>query len=263
DSRRAGNVCVVDEDFARRYWPQGGAVGQKLFRGIQPGPDVEAYTVVGVVGAVKQAELTEGQAQGAVYLPYSDRFDDNLFVVIRIGAGAGASNENASPEFFGRTLQSVVRKIDPELPLSNARSMDSLIADSLVARRSSTLLIGLFAAGALLLTAVGVYGVLSYAVAQRAREIGIRMALGAEPRHIRAPFLQFGLRLLVGGMALGAIGAWMAGRAMRGILFDASALGLTPLAAALSILSAAALVACWLPARRAAKVDPLAALRGD
>jgi predicted permease len=263
DLRRSENVCVVDEDFARRYWPQGGAVGRKLFQGSQPGSDAEAYTVVGVVGAVKQTGLTEGQAQGAVYFPYSARFDDNLFVVVRVGAGTGASSEAASPEYFGRTLQGVVRNIDPELPLSDARPMDGLIADSLVARRSSTLLIGLFAAVALLLTAVGVYGVLSYAVSQRAREIGIRMALGAEPRQIRAQFLRLGLRLLAAGIGSGALGAWMAGKAMRGILFGAAALDLAPLAAALASLSAMSMVACWLPSRRAAKVDPLVALRHD
>jgi predicted permease len=263
DLRRADRVCVVDEDFARRYWPQGGAVGRRLFQGLRPEPGAEAFTVVGVVGAVKQTGLTDEQGQGAVYLPYSNYFDDTLFVVVRLGAAAESFTAGGTPELFGKTLQNIVRKIDPELPLNDLRSMDARIADSLVARRSSALLIGLFAAVALLLTAVGAYGVLSYAVAQRNREIGIRMALGAEPRQIGGQFLALGLRLLTSGAALGVAGAWMAGKAMQGILYNMPALSLAPLAAALGVLSAVSLAACMLPARRAAKVDPLAALRGE
>jgi predicted permease len=263
DLRRADRVCVVDEDFARRYWPKGGAVGQQLFQDIVQLSDAEAYTVVGVVGAVKQAGLTEEQGQGAVYFPYNNRSDGKLFVVVRIGAAAESTAAGGGFESFGRTLQGLVRTIDPELPLSDLRSMDDRITDSLIVRRSSALLVGIFATVALLLTAVGAYGVLSYAVAQRRREIGIRMAMGAEPRQIGGQFLALGLRLLACGAALGIFGAWIAGRAMQNILFDTPALSLAPLAAALAVLSAVSLAACWLPARRAARVDPLVALRSE
>jgi ABC-type antimicrobial peptide transport system permease subunit len=263
DLRRADRVCVVDEDFARRYWPKGGAVGQQLFQDIVQLSDAEAYTVVGVVGAVKQAGLTEEQGQGAVYFPYNNRSDGKLFVVVRIGAAAESTAAGGGFESFGRTLQGLVRTIDPELPLSDLRSMDDRITESLIVRRSSALLVGIFATVALLLTAVGAYGVLSYAVAQRRREIGIRMAMGAEPRQIGGQFLALGLRLLACGAALGIFGAWIAGRAMQNILFDTPALSLAPLAAALAVLSAVSLAACWLPARRAARVDPLVALRSE
>jgi predicted permease len=254
DLRREERVCVVDEDFARRYWPQGGAVGQRLFQGGQERADAEAFTVVGVVGAVKQAELTESQAQGAVYFPYRHRSDGNIFVVVRT---------RVLSESLGMMLQDVVRKIDPELPVNDLRSMDTLIANSLVARRSSALLIGLFSGVALLLTAIGTYGVLSYAAAQRRREIGIRLALGAQPWQIGSQFLSLGLRLLAVGTTLGVVGAWIAGSAMQSILYNVPALHLVILVGTVGIMSVVSLVACWIPARRATKVDPMVALRSE
>jgi len=245
-------VCVVDEDFARRYWPKGGAVGQRLFTGGKERDDAEAFTVVGVVGPVKQAELTEDQAQGAVYFPYKHRTDVNIFVVVRT---------SQQPESFALILQTTVRAIDPELPVNDLRSMALRIADSLIARRSPALLTGIFAGVALLLAAIGTYGVLSYAVAQRRREIGVRMALGALPRQIGRQFLSLGLRLLAIGTILGVIGAWLAGRAMQSVLFNVPSLHVATLVGTAVIMTVVSLVACWLPARRAARVDPMEALR--
>jgi predicted lysophospholipase L1 biosynthesis ABC-type transport system permease subunit len=243
---------VIDEDFARRYWPQGSALGHRLFHGSQERPDAEAFTIVGVVGAVKQAELTDNQAQGAVYFPYRHRTDNSIFVVTRT---------SQRPESFGSALQKTVRGLDPELPVNDLRSMDVRIADSLIARRSPALLAGIFAGVALLLAAIGTYGVLSYAVAQRRREIGVRMALGAVPRQIGSQFLSLGLRLLGVGTVLGVLGAWLAGRAMQRILFEVPTLHLATLLGTGIIMTVVSLVACWLPARRAAKVDPMEVLR--
>jgi ABC-type antimicrobial peptide transport system permease subunit len=158
------------------------------------------------------------------------------------------------------TLQKVVRQVDANVPVSDVRSMDTRIADSLVARRSPALLAGLFSAIALLLTSIGTYGVLSYAVAQRRREIGVRMALGAQPGRIRMQFLSLSLRLLAAGTILGLIGAWQAGRAMRSLLFQVPALNIAVLAATACVTAAVCLAACLAPAQRAAQISPMEAL---
>jgi predicted permease len=251
DSRRAGRVCVVDEDLARYYWPNASAIGQRLWDGSEPGKDSDAFTVVGVVGEVKQAGLTESEAQGAIYYPYAFRIGDSVFVAVRT---------SLPPEAFGLTLQNVVRQIDADVPVSDLRSMDTRIADSLVARRSPALLAGIFSGIALLLTSIGTYGVLSYAVTQRRREIGVRMALGAQAGQIRVQFLALSLRLLAAGTVLGLIGAWQAGRAMRSLLFQVPPLDGAVLAAAACVTAIVCFAACLLPSQRAARISPIEAL---
>ena len=254
DSRRSSRVCVVDEDFARYYWPQASAVGQHIFEGSEAKTDAESFTVVGVVSAVKQAGLTDQTAQGAVYYPYALRTDDSLFIVLR---------SSGRPESLALALERLVRQIDPELPVNDLRSMDTRIADSLVAQRSPALLAGIFSLIALLLIAVGTYGVLSYAVAQRRREIGVRMALGARPGQIRGQFLALALRLLVAGEILGSVGAWLTGRAMRALLFQVPPLHAATFAAAAGVIAAVSLVACLLPSHRAARISPIEALADE
>ncbi|PYK86638.1 MAG: hypothetical protein DME40_15985 [Verrucomicrobia bacterium] len=264
DSHRADRVCVVDEDFARRYWPHGGALGQRIFPNTRSAEglkvqgsdsdDAKLFTIVGVVGAVKQAELTEPQGQGAVYLPFMDSDGINIFVVTRT---------SQRPEAFAETLRKLVRVTNSDLAIDNLRSMDTRIAESLIARRSPALLVGIFAGVALLLAAIGTYGVLSYAVAQRRREIGIRMALGAQREQIGAQFFSLGVRLLVAGTLLGLLGAWLAGKAMENVLFDVPPLHFAILLGTAAIMSAVSLVACLIPAHRATKVDPIIALRAE
>jgi predicted permease len=251
DSRRSERVCVVDEDFARYYWPNASAIGQQLWDGSEAGKDLEAFTVVGVVGGAKQAGLTEEQAQGAVYYPYVFRIGDSVFVAVRT---------SLPPESLGLALQKLVRQIDPDIPVNDLRSMDTRIADSLVARRSPALLAGLFSCIALLLTAIGTYGVLSYAVAQRRREIGLRMALGAQPGQIRSQFFYLSLRFLAGGIILGVIGAWLTGQAMQAVLFHVPALNLAILVGAASVMGLVSLAACLLPSQRAARISPMETL---
>jgi predicted lysophospholipase L1 biosynthesis ABC-type transport system permease subunit len=207
-----------------------------------------------VVGTVKQAGLTETEGRGAVYVPYTYRKGASVFVVART---------SQRPEAFAETLRKLVRAAHPEIAFDNVRSMEARIDESLIARRSPALLAGIFAGVALLLAAIGTYGVLSYAVAQRTREIGIRMALGAQRGQIGSHFLSLGLRLLAAGTILGLIGAWWAGRAMQSVLFDVPALPIATLLGTALVMTAVSLVACLIPTRRATKVDPVVALRAE
>jgi predicted permease len=254
DSQRGDRVCVVDEDFARFYWPHASALGQRLFEGSDETKDVDAFTVVGVVGAVKQAGLTDDAAQGAIYYPYALRTDDSLFVVLRT---------SLPPESVGPALQTIVRQTGRDATMTDVRSMETRISDSLITRRASALLATLFSAIALLLTAIGTYGILSYAVAQRRREIGVRMALGARPQQIRGQFLALGLRLLAAGTMLGVAGAWVTGRAMRNLLFHVPPFHVATLAGTACIIGLVSLVACLVPAHQAARISPTEALADE
>jgi ABC-type antimicrobial peptide transport system permease subunit len=222
-----------------------------LFEGGEARADAEAFTVVGVVGAVKQAGLTDDAAQGAIYYPYIFRTGDDIFITART---------SLSPESMTSMLQKTVRQIDPELPVSDLRSMETRIADSLMARRSPALLAGIFSAIALLLTAIGTYGVLSYAVTERRREIGVRMALGARPEQIRNQFFSLALRLLAAGTTLGILGGLLAGRAMRAVLYHVPPVDPAILAGAAAIIGVVSLIACLGPSHRAARISPMEAL---
>jgi predicted permease len=253
DSRVEMRSCVVDEDFAKLYWPQGGAVGQRIFEGPPQGRQPsEAFTVVGVVGKVKQGELTDNKANGAIYFPYRYNANDSIFVVLSTGQ---------TPDSLGLALRSVVRGIDPDLPIDDLRSMKVRVADSLIARRSPALLAGVFSIVALLLAAVGTYGVLSYAVAQRRREIAVRMALGARRRQVMGQFLRLGAKSLAGGLCAGGFGAWAMSRVMKSVLFKTAVLDATVLTAAAATMVLVVMIAVFLPSRRAARIEPMEALK--
>jgi predicted permease len=251
DNQRDQRVCVVDEDFAKRYWPGGGVLGRRICHG-PTFTNGEAHTIVGVVGRVKHRELGDAVAHGAVYFPYRNYASAGFYLVVRTAQ---------APATFASTLRQTVLRLDPELPVDDLRPMQARIDESLIPRRSPTLLAGIFAAVALLLAAIGTYGVLAYAVAQRRREIGVRMALGAVPAQIRGQFLRLGARLLAAGIALGILGAWGVVQAMKSVLFDVGTLPADVVGATAGAMTVVVLLACWLPAHRAARVDPMEALR--
>jgi predicted permease len=245
-------VAVIDEALAHMYWPEGDAIGRRFCTDVSVfNPDF-TYTVVGIVGSVKQQELAETSKLGAVYLPYTEL--PNFQVIVRTSASASV---------MGSTLQQIVKRLDPGLPLTDFKSMRARIDDSLVTRRSPTLLAAMFAGVALLLAGLGTYGVLAYAVAQRRSEVAVRMACGATPRLIGRQFLTLGAKLLVLGVALGSFGAWTAGRAMRSVLVEVPSFHVSTGVATVLLMSLVALLAGLLPARRATQIDPMEALRHE
>ncbi|ACB76627.1 ABC transporter permease [Opitutus terrae] len=253
DLHGENRVCVIDEDVARRYWPKASAVGHRLSNE-PPGKDQKLYTIVGVVGAVKQTDLADARANGAIYFPYNNYASTWFALTVRTTQPA---------ELAGKALRGAVLRIDPELPVDDLKTMETRVADSVAGRRVPLLLAGIFAAVALVLAAVGIYGVLAYTVAQRQREIGVRMALGALPEQILAQFLGLGGRLLLIGLPLGLLGAWFAGRAMSGMLFGVAPSDVTVLGGTAVVLSLVAVLACLIPSRRAARVTPVEALRAN
>jgi predicted permease len=253
DNHRKVIVCVVDRAFADHYWPGENPLGHRLAFGPSFSED-GAITVVGVVASVKQHELTENPGQSPVYVPFSYAAIKSFSVVLRSGL----------PEsIMASVLQKAVHRLDPGQPVEDIQSMQTRIDDTLVARRSPAIVAGLFAAIALLLAAIGIYGVLSYAVAQRRREIAVRIALGAQAAQIGRQFLRAGLRLIVAGSFLGFLGAWAAGRGMQSLLFGIPAHHPGTLAGAALIVVTVASAASFFPVRRATKIDPLIALRAE
>jgi predicted permease len=247
DSRDRLRVCVVDDDFARHYWPGRHAIDQTLFNSSRAQADDLAFRVVGVVAPVRQRGITADERQGAVYFPFSYGGDNTFFVVART---------NVAPRSFVTTFRRAVRAIDPEVPMSDIETMDARVADDLFLRRSPALLAIAFSVVALVLAAVGTYGVVSAAVARQRREVGIRMALGAAPAQIRQQFLWFGLRLVGIGALVGGAGAQLSGVALRNLLFGVTALDPDALAAAAVLMALVTTTACAVPAVHAARIPP-------
>jgi predicted permease len=252
DVRRRGCTCVVDEDFARREFQPGRAVGGRIHRGAEPGPDVQVCTVVGVVGTVKFGALTDTTSPGVIYYSWDDTMARTYHLVVRSAA---------SVETLGPSLARLVRTIDPELPLTDVRSMDARLAESLQPRRTPALIAGAFALTAVLLAAIGLYGVMAYAVAARTNEFGVRMALGAMRADVLRLVLGQGGRLVASGLGLGLLVTVWTSSLFSRLLFGVSATSPVALALVALGLAAVAGTACLVPALRAARVTPLAALR--
>ena len=243
-------VVLVNETLARRWWPAGDAVGKRMRTGSvdQPGPWM---TVAGVVGDVRQYGLDQEQ-KTQFYRTERQVALHPMSLVLRA---------QGDPEALASALRGAVQSIDPDQPIYNVRSMDSLLATTLAPRRLSLLLLATFAVTALVLAGVGIYGVLAYSVTQRTHEIGIRMALGARRADVLVMVLRQGLRLVLAGAALGVAAAFGLTRLMSSLLFGVSPTDPATLGAVCLVLVGVALLACLVPARRASGVDPMIALR--
>ncbi|HEX8137723.1 MAG TPA: ABC transporter permease [Pyrinomonadaceae bacterium] len=247
DTKEGPAVLLVNERLARRVWPGEEVVGKRLTVGFEKTP----REIVGVVGDSKQTSL-DAQTPLAVYLPYQQFTYAGMTLVVRSKSDAATVADAVRRE---------VQAIDPGLPVSNVRSMEQVLAVSVAERRFSMTLVVLFASVALLLAMVGIYGVMAYAVSERTHEIGIRVALGAQGRDILRLILGQGMTLTLSGIALGLGGAFLLTRLMSGLIYGVSARDPLTFAGVSLALALVAFAACYIPARRATKVDPMEALR--
>ena len=248
DSDTAPQVAVVNEAFARSYWPNENAIG-KRFKSTRPGSPW--ITVVGVIANARTQSLAETDMP-QLYLDVYQAPAKHLAIFLR-----GHLNTAAIPEAVRKEVQSV----DPTIPVFGAQTLIQTLSESLSQRRFSMEMIACFAATALLLAALGIYGVISYMVTERTHEIGIRLALGAQRQNILAIVLGQGLRLVLTGAAAGLIGAIIIGQLMASLLYGVRPTDPMTFAVVVLLLIGVAALACYLPARRAMNVDPMVALR--
>ena len=251
DDENSPLVVLLSETAARRWWPNQDPIGRLVkVPGFDSGPQ-QWRTVVGVVQDVKQAGLDAPHTM-QVYLPHAQYRNGYLTLVVRT---------KSDPLSLAGELRQQIHSVDPDQAASNIASMDRVLADSMGSRRFSAALLGSLAALGLLLASVGVYGVVSYGVSQRTREIGIRMALGAAQGDVLSLVIGQGMKLLLMGGTAGVVAAWLLTRLMSGLLFGVSASDPATFASIVLLLAAVAFLACYFPARRAARVDPMVALR--
>jgi predicted permease len=245
-------VAVIDEFMAGLLWPGVEAVGKRFRLG---GPDSTSpwVTVVGVAGRIKQDAL-DTDSRIAVYLPHTQFPSRAINIVVRT---------EADPARLAGPVTTEIRRLDPDLPIYNVRTMEDRVSESLARRRFAVVLLALFAGLALALAAIGVYGVIAYLVSQGTREIGIRMALGATPRRILLLVLRHGAVTVAAGLLLGLAGAAGAVQFMRRLLFGVEPLDLATFGAVAFALGLIALAATAIPARRALRIEPSVSLRAD
>jgi putative ABC transport system permease protein len=256
DHADAPLVVVINESMAHQHFPDRDPLGQRIQLGTTPSSDSPTMEIVGIVGDMRQS--FEAGSKAEMFIPYA-QFPDpiltgmflNTALIVRTSGDAGA---------IITSMRGALQEIDSTQPLVNPRTMEAAMAGTIAQPRLQMTLLLVFAGVALALAVIGVYGVMAYTVSQRVPEIGVRMAIGASPTHIVRLVVNEGAKLAVIGITIGLAGAALAGWAMRGLLYDVK--GHDPLTFVLApvVLAAAALLACYLPARRAARISPTAAL---
>jgi putative ABC transport system permease protein len=248
-------VTIIDERLAREYWPNESPIGKRVRYGV-PENNEPWHTIVGVVGAVKNESLTESLSstlRKAVYLPQAEIAHDDLTLAVRA----------ANPETLIPAIRRWVKAIDPDQPITDMRTMTEVITRSVWRPRLYAILFGVFAVVALALATVGIYGVMAYSVSERTREIGVRVALGAQRRDVLKLIVTQGMTLALIGTGIGLGASLALTRLMQSLLFEVSPTDPFTFAGLAALLSVVAMLACYLPARRATKVDPMIALRSE
>jgi putative ABC transport system permease protein len=241
-------LTIVGEDTAKKFWGDADPIG----RGLGRVADGKIYTVIGVVGSVRNLALNRDSP--TTYYPMAERVWPLMDVVIRT---------DDSPAALMPSVRHKVHELDAELALANVKSMDEWLSNTAASPRLNTVLLSLFAGLALLIAAIGIYGVLAYSVNQRTQEIGVRMALGAQRLNVLKLIIGEGMSIALIGAGIGLIGAFGFAKVMSSLVYGVSVHDAATFAAVAFVLIIVTLAACTIPARRAARVDPLIALRHD
>lgn len=251
-------VAIVNEAFVKKFLADGDPLRQRisveqLIPGVTKlGPAIE-WQIVGVYHNVHNGGV-RGDGFPEVNVPFAQSPWPQVGVAVRTAG---------DPASMSKSLAAVVQSVDADLPLDQVKTMDQIVDESLAGDRFSTILFGVFAGVALLLAAIGIYGVMSFAVVQRTHEIGLRMALGAGSKQVLRLILKEGMQLALVGLGLGLIGTYFVGRTMKSVLYEVNAIDPVAVSAVAIILLFSALCACYIPARRATRVDPMVALREE
>jgi predicted permease len=245
-------AVIVSERLVKRFWPGQDPIGKRIKFGVQTS-NAAWMSIVGVVGEVKYRGLPDNPTNDPdIYLPFADRNSQYAFAV----------RTTVPPSSLVAPLRAIIREADPTIPIYQVATMDEMIGQQTSSFRFVMWLMGVFAAVALTLSIIGIYGVMSYLVSQRTREIGIRLALGAGRSEVLRLVVGSGARLIGGGVAIGIVASLGLQRLLQSQLFGVSVAD-TDAAIAVAILAFVALLACYVPAERATRVDPLNALRSE
>jgi putative ABC transport system permease protein len=265
DDRAAGlRVAVINEAMARMYWPDENPVGRRValdfetlrfFRDRPPERDIDAgmREIVGVVKDIRSSSL-QAKPVPEMYTPYNQRPVTDITLVARTGG---------DPLALAAPVRDLIRSIDPTQPVGHIETVSNLVASSIAQPRANSALLTAFAVVALLLAMIGVFGLLAYDVAQRTPELGIRLALGGQPRDLQALVLRSGMMLVGAGLLIGTPGAIVAGTLLSGVLFEVSPSDPVTFIGSAAVLAGVAIIACAVPARRATRIDPMTALRTE
>jgi putative ABC transport system permease protein len=254
DGKDAPRVFVINETLARRYFPSEDPIGKRIKVSVRASSEKEdsGGEIVGIVGDVKHRSL-DRESSPECYISYLQIPDPYMTLVVR--------TKSADPMGIAASLRSAIQQVDPEEPVFDIQTMNQVLAHSIATRRFNMLLLGIFASVALVLAGVGLYGVMNYSVAQRTHEIGIRMALGASARDVLKMVVGQGMLFTLIGLGLGLVAAFALTRVMGGLLVGVSTTDPWTFMGTAGLLALVALLACYIPARRAMRVDPMVALR--
>jgi predicted lysophospholipase L1 biosynthesis ABC-type transport system permease subunit len=253
---------IINQAMARQFWPQGDPLSDQLSIGQGVGPAFAEgpRQIIGIVGDIRDGALSD-DPQPTMYVPFAQLPDGVTALNARISALGWVVRTRGEPHALSSAIQKELREASGGLPVARIQSMDEIVVQSTARSDFNMLLLTVFGCAALLLAAIGVYGLMSYSVEQRTQEIGIRLALGAELGQVRNMVIVQGMSLAVAGVAIGTVSAFALSRLIETLLFGVTARDPVVFVAVPGVLTLVALIAVWLPALRATRIDPIDALR--